>query len=310
MAKARHALETLNYSVEKVSLLQRADALAGLRGAGRGGTEDGAAAARRSTAIERLPRRRRQRASSCSTRSCATGLEPVLARVRHRGRRRHRDRRGEPLLGRRLRAGGERLQPPPDHARPAAHVLPRRAVALARPASACRAPRCVPLVNSSQQELGPGATASASSSPRAATAPGPDTLMVSRAAAAGASDARGDAGEARRSRIAVVGDSDFATNSFFHIMGNGTLFLNTVNYLAAQESLIGIQPRTADLPRVQPHQPADEGHVLPVRAPGPGAAGGGRHRGVVEAALSARRCRRRLRGRLAGSRGAGRRSSR
>ena len=54
----------------------------------------------------------------------------------------------------------------------------------------------------------------------------------------------------RRSRLAVVGDSDFATNSFFHIMGNGGLFLNTVNYLAAQENLIGIQPRTADLPRI------------------------------------------------------------
>src|SRR5712691_1229308 len=53
-----------------------------------------------------------------------------------------------------------------------------------------------------------------------------------------------------RSRIAVVGDSDFATNSFFHIMGNGRLFLNTVNYLAAQENLIGIEPRGYDLPRV------------------------------------------------------------
>jgi ABC-type uncharacterized transport system involved in gliding motility auxiliary subunit len=53
-----------------------------------------------------------------------------------------------------------------------------------------------------------------------------------------------------RSRIAVVGDSDFATNSFFHIMGNGKLFLNTVNYLAARENLIGIEPRTYDLPRV------------------------------------------------------------
>jgi ABC-type uncharacterized transport system involved in gliding motility auxiliary subunit len=52
------------------------------------------------------------------------------------------------------------------------------------------------------------------------------------------------------SRIAVVGDSDFATNSFFHIMGNGKLFLNTVNYLAAQENLIGIEPRTYDQPRV------------------------------------------------------------
>ncbi len=52
------------------------------------------------------------------------------------------------------------------------------------------------------------------------------------------------------SRIAVIGDSDFATNSFFHILGNGTLFLNTVNYLAAQENLIGLEPRTYDVPRV------------------------------------------------------------
>ena len=53
-----------------------------------------------------------------------------------------------------------------------------------------------------------------------------------------------------RSRIAVVGDSDFATNSFFHIMGNGKLFLNTVNYLASKENLIGLEPRSNDLPRV------------------------------------------------------------
>ncbi len=65
-------------------------------------------------------------------------------------------------------------------------------------------------------------------------------------------DANGDAVAmpTGRSRIAVVGDSDFATNSFFHILGNGTLFVNTVSYLAAQENLIGIEPRTYDLPRV------------------------------------------------------------
>lgn len=72
---------------------------------------------------------------------------------------------------------------------------------------------------------------------------GPNTLMV--VALRRASEADG-----RRSRLAVVGDSDFATNSFFHIMGNAALFLNTVNYLAAQENLIGLQPRTADLPRI------------------------------------------------------------
>jgi ABC-type uncharacterized transport system involved in gliding motility auxiliary subunit len=53
-----------------------------------------------------------------------------------------------------------------------------------------------------------------------------------------------------KSRVAVIGDSDFATNSFFHIMGNGKLFLNSVNYLASQENMIGIEPRTYDLPRV------------------------------------------------------------
>ena len=52
------------------------------------------------------------------------------------------------------------------------------------------------------------------------------------------------------SRVAVIGDADFATNSFFHILGNGNLFLNSINYLSAQEDLIGIEPKTYDLPRV------------------------------------------------------------
>ena len=52
------------------------------------------------------------------------------------------------------------------------------------------------------------------------------------------------------SRIAIIGDSDFATNSFFHILGNGQLFLNTINYLTVQENLIGLEPKTYDLPRV------------------------------------------------------------
>jgi ABC-type uncharacterized transport system involved in gliding motility auxiliary subunit len=53
-----------------------------------------------------------------------------------------------------------------------------------------------------------------------------------------------------RSRVAIIGDSDFATNSFYHVMGNGKLFLNTVNFLTSQENLIGIAPPTYDLPRV------------------------------------------------------------
>jgi len=78
---------------------------------------------------------------------------------------------------------------------------------------------------------------------------GPATLMAV-ALKRPVKDADGTPAEGPRSRIAVVGDSEFATNSCFHIMGNGGLFLNTVSYLAAQENLIGISPRTADIPRV------------------------------------------------------------
>ena len=87
--------------------------------------------------------------------------------------------------------------------------------------------------------------------PLAAGAPGIATGIGMSGGSAGVGDQKSAPGPgARRSRIAVVGDSDFATNSFYHIMGNGKLFLNTVNYLASKENLIGIAPRTYDLPRV------------------------------------------------------------
>lgn len=56
--------------------------------------------------------------------------------------------------------------------------------------------------------------------------------------------------ERKESRIVVVGDSDFATNSFYHLVGNGTLFMNAVNFLSARDNLIGLKPRTYDLPLV------------------------------------------------------------
>jgi len=106
----------------------------------------------------------------------------------------------------------------------------------------------VPLVNSSRNSWGqrnPDRVGFV----KGRDVPGPATLMVV-ALRRPVGPADGPASQGPRSRIAVVGDSDFATNSFFHIMGNGALFLNTVNYLGAQENLIGLQPRTADLPRV------------------------------------------------------------
>jgi ABC-type uncharacterized transport system involved in gliding motility auxiliary subunit len=44
-------------------------------------------------------------------------------------------------------------------------------------------------------------------------------------------------------RVAVVGDSDFAANSTIQLPGNRELFLNMVNWLAQQENLIAIRPR-------------------------------------------------------------------
>jgi ABC-type uncharacterized transport system involved in gliding motility auxiliary subunit len=46
-----------------------------------------------------------------------------------------------------------------------------------------------------------------------------------------------------RSRIVVVGDSDFATNRFIGVLGNSDFFLNVVDYLAQEEIVIPIRLR-------------------------------------------------------------------
>ena len=46
-------------------------------------------------------------------------------------------------------------------------------------------------------------------------------------------------------RVAAVGDSDFAANAYVGTEGNRDLFMNTVNWLAQQENLIAIRPRDA-----------------------------------------------------------------
>lgn len=47
-------------------------------------------------------------------------------------------------------------------------------------------------------------------------------------------------------RVAAIGDSDFASNAYLGVQGNRDLFLNTVNWLAQQENLISIRPRDAE----------------------------------------------------------------
>lgn len=61
-------------------------------------------------------------------------------------------------------------------------------------------------------------------------------------------------------RLAVFGDSDFATNRYFNFSGNGNFFLNTVNWLTEETDLISIQPKTSS-PRTI-HMTATQGRIL------------------------------------------------
>jgi ABC-type uncharacterized transport system involved in gliding motility auxiliary subunit len=238
MAKARHALETMNYKVEKVLLLQRAGGLDGCAVLIVAGPKVPLLPVEITAAREYLARG--GKAFFMLDPFVRTGLEPV---IREYGvvvdenivideashfwadvsspavsdYNRHQITRDLPLT---FFPGARSLSPTPQRV---------------------EGTSVVPLVNSSRNSWGQ-ASPDRVGFVKGRDEPGPATLMV-------VALRRGN-DEARRSRIVVVGDSDFATNSFFHIMGNGTLFLNTVNYLAAQENLIGIQPRTADLPRI------------------------------------------------------------
>jgi ABC-type uncharacterized transport system involved in gliding motility auxiliary subunit len=48
-----------------------------------------------------------------------------------------------------------------------------------------------------------------------------------------------------KTRLVLIGDSDFAANEFVEGLGNRWLFLNAVNWLAQEESLIAIGPKGA-----------------------------------------------------------------
>lgn len=54
----------------------------------------------------------------------------------------------------------------------------------------------------------------------------------------------------RPTRIAVFGDSDFATNNFFYSLSNSDFMINTVNWLTAQEELISIRPKPPEFRRL------------------------------------------------------------
>jgi ABC-type uncharacterized transport system involved in gliding motility auxiliary subunit len=63
-------------------------------------------------------------------------------------------------------------------------------------------------------------------------------------------------------RLLVYGDSDFATNFFLDYLGNRDLFLNSVNWLAEEETLVASRP-PAQIPGVnQLFVTAREGRAL------------------------------------------------
>lgn len=67
---------------------------------------------------------------------------------------------------------------------------------------------------------------------------------------ASAADSKNGEPPKPETRIAVVGDSDFAANFALGIQGNADLFLNIVSWLAQQENLIAIRPKQPEERRV------------------------------------------------------------
>lgn len=55
-----------------------------------------------------------------------------------------------------------------------------------------------------------------------------------------------DADDKKKTRLVVFGDSDFASNAYFGQVGNGNLFLNTMSWLAGDESFISIRPKSPE----------------------------------------------------------------
>ena len=94
---------------------------------------------------------------------------------------------------------------------------------------------------------GPIAIGVAVSAPAPNPSPSTASTDPEAAPAEDAADAEGDdAIDPPESRLAVIGDSDFATNGVVGIQGNRDMFLNAVSWLAQQENLIAIRPREPD----------------------------------------------------------------
>jgi ABC-type uncharacterized transport system involved in gliding motility auxiliary subunit len=60
----------------------------------------------------------------------------------------------------------------------------------------------------------------------------------------------GDDAPKPETRVAVIGDSDFASNGTLGVPGNRDLFMNTIGWLSQQDNLISIRPKEPDDRRI------------------------------------------------------------
>jgi ABC-type uncharacterized transport system involved in gliding motility auxiliary subunit len=85
------------------------------------------------------------------------------------------------------------------------------------------------------------------------------TAMAPATAPAGPAGASNDQ-KKPEARVAVIGDSDFASNYAVSIQGNRDLFMNTIGWLTQQENLIAIRPKDAGDRRLT--MTAAQGHMV------------------------------------------------
>jgi gliding motility-associatede transport system auxiliary component len=89
------------------------------------------------------------------------------------------------------------------------------------------------LTDSKIDKRGPVPIAAAVSAPSTAPATGPSANPLDPEA------------PKPESRVAVIGDADFAANAYLGIQGNRDMFMNTLGWLSQQENLIAIRPKEA-----------------------------------------------------------------
>ncbi len=137
------------------------------------------------------------------------------------------------LTGGALAPAGAAGLPPPPAIAPAAPALEGPVIASpGAPPPPSPSPTASPSPGAAEPSRGPGQAASPEASPSA-----PPSAEPSPAASPGPDESK------REARVAVYGDSDWASNALLAVQGNQDLFVNTVAWLAQDPDLISIRAR-------------------------------------------------------------------